>query len=235
MYNTNKILCKTTILIIMAGWNLYAQDGKISGFITDEETGEALIGANVFIAETGNGMSTDKNGYYVLQNIIPGSYNLIVSYIGYSTLKKEITLAVNESIKLNLSLGIEAVEITEVEVSAEKLQRKNNIQPSRVNLSPRIIKAAPALAEPDIFRTIQALPGVLTSNEASTGLVIRGGNTDQNLILLDGITVYNPTHFGGIFSNFLVDAVKEAELIKGGFNAEYGGRLSAVLNVLSRE
>jgi hypothetical protein len=142
----------------------------VSGFITDEETGEALIGANVFIAETGNGMSTDKNGYYVLQNIIPGSYNLIVSYIGYSTLKKEITLAVNESIKLNLSLGIEAVEITEVEVSAEKLQRKNNIQPSRVNLSPRIIKAAPALAEPDIFRTIQALPGVLTSNEASTGI-----------------------------------------------------------------
>ena len=133
MYNTNKILCKTTILIIMVGWNLYAQDGKLSGFITDEETGEALIGANVFIAETGNGMSTDKNGYYVLQNIIPGSYNLIVSYIGYSTLKKEITLASNESIKLNLSLGIEAVEITEVEVSAEKLQRKNNIQPSRVN------------------------------------------------------------------------------------------------------
>ena len=213
MYNTNKILCKTTILIIMVGWNLYAQDGKVSGFITDEETGEALIGANVFMAETGNGMSTDKNGYYVLQNIIPGSYNLIVSYIGYSTLKKEITLAVNESIKLNLSLGIEAVEITEVEVSAEKLQRKNNIQPSRVNLSPRIIKAAPALAEPDIFRTIQALPGVLTSNEASTGLVIRGGNTDQNLILLDGITVYNPTHFGGIFSNFIVDAVKEADLI----------------------
>ena len=97
------------MLIIMVGWNLYAQDGKVSGFITDEKTGEALIGANVFIAETGNGMSTDKNGYYVLQNIIPGSYNLIVSYIGYSTLKKEITLASNESIKMNLELRIEAV------------------------------------------------------------------------------------------------------------------------------
>ena len=214
---------------------VYAQNNTISGFITDKETGEALIGANVFIQETGNGMSTDKNGYYVLQNISSGNYNLIVSYIGYNTFKKDIVVLENESIKMDISLIIEALEINEVEVSAEKLQRKNNIQPSRVNLSPRIIKAAPALAEPDIFRTIQALPGVLTNNEASTGLVIRGGNTDQNLILLDGITVYNPTHFGGIFSNFIVDAVKEAELIKGGYNAEYGGRLSAVLNVLSRE
>ncbi len=214
---------------------VYAQNNTISGFITDKETGEALIGANVFIQETGNGMSTDKNGYYVLQNISSGNYSLIVSYIGYNTFKKDIVVLENESIKMDISLIIEALEINEVEVSAEKLQRKNNIQPSRVNLSPRIIKAAPALAEPDIFRTIQALPGVLTNNEASTGLVIRGGNTDQNLILLDGITVYNPTHFGGIFSNFIVDAVKEAELIKGGYNAEYGGRLSAVLNVLSRE
>ena len=168
---------------------VYAENNTISGFITDKETGEALIGANVFIQETGNGMSTDKNGYYVLQNISSGNYSLIVSYIGYNTFKKDIVVLENESIKMDISLIIEALEINEVEVSAEKLQRKNNIQPSRVNLSPRIIKAAPALAEPDIFRTIQALPGVLTNNEASTGLVIRGGNTDQNLILLDGITV----------------------------------------------
>ena len=235
MYNTNLKLIKSILLIMMAGWNLYAQGGKLSGFITDQKPGEALIGAIVFIVETGNGMSTDNNGNYVLQNISSGIYTLMVSYIGYSTMQNEITFGADESIKMNLELGIEAVEITEVDVSAEKIQRKYNIQPSRVNLSPRIIKAVPALAEPDIFRTIQALPGVLTSNEASTGLVIRGGNTDQNLILLDGITVYNPTHFGGIFSNFLVDAVKEADLIKGGFNAEYGGRLSAVLNVLSRE
>lgn len=125
--------------------------------------------------------------------------------------------------------------MTEVEVTAERLQRRNNIQPSKINLSPRMMKAAPALAEPDLFRTIQALPGVLTTSEFSTGLVIRGGNTDQNLILLDGITVYNPSHLGGVFSNFIVDGVKEAELIKGGYNAEYGGRLSAVLNVISRE
>ena len=123
----------------------------------------------------------------------------------------------------------------QVDVTAEEIERLNKIEPSRVNLSPRILKAQPSLAEPDIFRTIQSLPGVLTTSEFSTGLVIRGGNTDQNLILLDGITVYNPSHLGGLFSNFIVDAVKDAELIKGGYNAEYGGRLSAVLNVISRE
>ena len=134
MYNTNLKLIKSILLIMMAGWNLYAQGGKLSGFITDQETGEALIGANVFLIETGNGMSTDKNGYYVLQNIRPGSYTLMVSYIGYATLQKKITFGADESIKMNLELGIEAVEITEVDVSAEKRQRKNNIQPSRIKL-----------------------------------------------------------------------------------------------------
>jgi len=223
------------ICIIFLCSNLTAQTASVFGFITDNESGEALIGANVFIAETGNGMSTDKNGYYILQGIAPGKYTLIVSYIGFTEFREEIELETAASLNKEISLKTESLELNTIDVSAEKIQRKNNIQPSRVNLSPRIVKAAPALAEPDIFRTIQSLPGVLTNNEANTGLVIRGGNTDQNLILLDGITVYNPTHFGGIFSNFIVDAIKEADLIKGGFNAEYGGRLSAVLNVMSRE
>ena len=99
--------------MLIAG-HIYAQNSNVSGFITDEETGEALIGANVFIVETGNGMSTDKNGYYILQNISPGLYTLMVSYIGYATLQKEITFGADESIKMNLELGIEAVAITAV-------------------------------------------------------------------------------------------------------------------------
>ena len=216
--------------------SLYAQDGgSIYGFVTDEATGEALIGANVIIKETGAGMATDMNGYYVIQEIANGNYTVLVSYVGYQVLNRGITVKGIEPQKIDLALILQAVSMSEVEVSAEKIQRKYNIQPSRVNLSPRMLKAAPSLAEPDLFRTIQALPGVLTTSEFSTGLVIRGGNTDQNLILLDGITVYNPSHLGGVFSNFIVDGVKEANLIKGGYNAEYGGRLSAVLNVLSRE
>ena len=213
----------------------YAQNGIISGFVTDSSSGEALIGANVIIQETGQGMATDMNGYYIIQNIIPGNYTLLISYVGFGINRQKVSVTDGVSIKKDIEMVEDFVELTQVDVTAEKLQRRNNIQPSKVNLSPRMMKAAPALAEPDLFRTIQALPGVLTTSEYSTGLVIRGGNTDQNLIMLDGITVYNPSHLGGVFSNFIVDGVKEAELIKGAYNAEYGGRLSAVLNVISRE
>ncbi|MED5219518.1 MAG: TonB-dependent receptor [Candidatus Neomarinimicrobiota bacterium] len=211
------------------------QNVIISGFVTDSSSGEALIGANVVLIESGKGMATEMNGYYIIQGVAEGTYTLMVSYVGFKTYRTPVSIAARESKKINVTLSEKMVEMTEVEVTAERLQRRNNIQPSKINLSPRMMKAAPALAEPDLFRTIQALPGVLTTSEFSTGLVIRGGNTDQNLILLDGITVYNPSHLGGVFSNFIVDGVKEAELIKGGYNAEYGGRLSAVLNVISRE
>ena len=214
---------------------LYGQSShQIYGFIADSNSGEVLIGANVFIKETGQGMATDINGYYVLSEIELNKATLVVSYVGYKRFEQVIDFDTT-SINLDISLEIEAVEFFEVDVTAEEIERLNKIEPSRISLSPRMLKAQPALAEPDLFRTIQSLPGVLTTSEFSTGLVIRGGNTDQNLILLDGITVYNPSHLGGIFSNFIVDAVKEAELIKGGYNAEYGGRLSAVLDIRSRE
>ena len=223
------------IALLFTFIQLNAQSGIISGFISDSSSAEALIGANVILQETGQGMATDINGYYIIQDITPGDYVLMVSYVGFKLKKEKLNISDGQSIKLDISLTEDVVELTQIEVTAEQIQRKSNIQPSKINLSPRMMKAAPALAEPDLFRTIQALPGVLTTSEFSTGLVIRGGNTDQNLILLDGVTVYNPSHLGGIFSNFIVDGVKEAELIKGAYNAEYGGRLSAVLNIISRE
>jgi len=225
-----KLILIPFILSILNG-----QTGIISGFVTDSSSGESLIGANVFLQENGQGMATDINGYYIIQEITPGNYTIMVSYIGFDVSRQPLSIMEDQSVKINIALVEQVVELTEVEVTAEKFQRRNNIQPSKINLSPRMMKAAPALAEPDLFRTIQALPGVLMTSEYSTGLVIRGGNTDQNLIMLDGITVYNPSHLGGVFSNFIVDGVKEAELIKGAYNAEYGGRLSAVLNVISRE
>ena len=157
-------------------------------------------------------MATDINGYFVLSEIELDEITLVVSYVGYKRFEQIISFK-ESSINLDVSMEVEAIEIFSVDVTAEEIERLNKIEPSRVNLSPRMLKAQPALAEPDIFRTIQSLPGVLTNSEFSTGLIIRGGNTDQNLILLDGITVYNPSHMGGVFSNFIVDAVKDAELI----------------------
>ena len=225
-FQKNKIIFFLWLGILSAQNNTY----QIYGFITDNESGEVLIGANVFIQETGQGMATDINGYYVLSEIELNEVTLVVSYVGYKRFEQIISFK-KPSINLDVSMKVEAIEIFSIDVTAEEIERLNKIEPSRVNLSPRMLKAQPALAEPDIFRTIQSLPGVLTNSEFSTGLIIRGGNTDQNLILLDGITVYNPSHMGGVFSNFIVDAIKDAELIKGGYNAEYGGRLSAVLDL----
>tara|TARA_B100000683_G_scaffold71919_1_gene70419 strand:- start:197 stop:2530 length:2334 start_codon:yes stop_codon:yes gene_type:complete len=232
-----KLLRKNSAVIMTWFGVVFSQQTpfQVFGFITDSTSGEALIGANVFIRESGQGMATDNNGYYVLSDIDIAEPKLIVSYVGYEKFELKLDFNKNRSQNINISLKPESIELMQVDVTAEEIERLNKIEPSRVNLSPRLLKSQPSLAEPDIFRTIQSLPGVLTTSEFSTGLVIRGGNTDQNLILLDGITVYNPSHLGGLFSNFIVDAVKEAELIKGGYNAEYGGRLSAVLDIRSRE
>lgn len=235
-WNILNLLKNKYLFISLLIWtSLSAQTGRVYGFITDGETGEALIAANVFLRETGRGMATDKNGYYVIDNISGDSLTLVVSYLGYQPFNTKLDFSENGRFGQDIGLMPIVIEAEAVDVSAEKIARRFNIQPGRVKLSTNQIRSMPSILEPDIFRTIQSLPGVLTQSEFSTGLIIRGGNTDQNLILLDGITVYNPSHLGGVFSNFIVDAVKDAELIKGGYNAEYGGRLSAVLNVTSRE
>ena len=166
---------KKIIRLLIFSYSLvFPQNGIISGFISDSSSGEALIGANVIIQETGQGMATDINGYYIIQNINPGDYTLMVSYVGFRVSREKVTVSSAQSIKKNIEMVEDFVELTQIDVTAEKLQRRNNIQPSKINLSPRMMKAAPALAEPDLFRTIQALPGVLTTSEYSTGLVIRG-------------------------------------------------------------
>lgn len=206
-----------------------ADEAVFSGYVLDNETGEGLPGANVFFEGTDLGTATNIDGYFVLPAVPAGSYQLSITYVGYGTHSEAITLQDNAVMRRNFELSQQNVELQSVDVSGERIERKLNVQLSRVKLGVRQLKSVPQLGEADLFRTLQSLPGVLTESDFSTGLVIRGGNTDQNLILLDGITVYNPSHVGGLFSNFIVDAVKEADLMKGGFNAEYGGRLSAVL------
>ena len=227
---------KKCILLLIILFNLSLSEIVISGFITNKNTGEVLIGANVFISNSKNGVITDKNGFYsiVIDDKQLNNIDIIIQYLGYAPFKKNITLN-SKSIINDFELLPANIQIQATEIKGEKESRQTVTQYSSIKVTQAQLSSLPSLAEADIFRTLQSLPGVLQSSEFSTGLIIRGGNTDQNLILLDGITVYNPSHLGGIFSNFIVEAIKEANLTKGGYNAEYGGRLSAVLDVISRE
>tara|TARA_Y100001934_G_scaffold86822_1_gene107853 strand:- start:8523 stop:10895 length:2373 start_codon:yes stop_codon:yes gene_type:complete len=227
------------IVLILLIFNIAISEIVISGFITNQNTGEALIGANIFISDIKKGTTTDKNGFYSIiinENLINNkSINIIIQYLGYETITTEIDADSKNAIILDFELSPQNIKLQSTEIKGEQEARQTITPYSSIKVTQSQLSSLPSLAEADIFRTLQAIPGVLQLSEFSTGLVIRGGNTDQNLILLDGITVYNPSHLGGLFSNFIVDAVKEANLTKGGFNAEYGGRLSAVLDVISRE
>jgi hypothetical protein len=219
---------------MLPGW-AGAQSASVSGFVADSSNGESLIEANIYIEDLQTGTATNSDGYYVIHPIPPGEHDLVCSYIGYKLFRQKINLAPGEKLFLNIILSPQAITSEAVNVIAEAATVERDIKISQVSLSARAIQQGPKLGEADLFRTLQALPGVVAESDFSTGLVVRGGNTDQNLVMLDGITVYNPSHMGGLFSNFLLDAVKDANFIKGGYPAEYGGRMSSVLNVISRE
>ena len=155
---------------------VHTQDmGMISGYIYDETSRESLIGANVYLNGTSMGTATDGDGYFVIQKVPADDYELIVSYLGFEQVKKQINLKADQSFTIDFELSPSVVELNSIEVSAEKLERKVNMQMSRTNLNVRQLKSVPQLGEADLFRTLQSLPGVLTENDFSTGLIIRGG------------------------------------------------------------
>ncbi len=221
--------------IVALTCNAFAQESaSVSGYITDAETGETLISANVALEGTRKGTSTNTSGYYSITNIDSGTYTLVTSYIGYQQFSGEVTLAEGENLRLDIQLKPEGYQLEEVivESEAEKKEQKN-IGVTQVQTE--LIKKVPSVFQADVFRSIQLLPGVKASSDFSSGLYIRGGSPDQTLILLDRTTVYNPTHFFGFFSTFNPDAVKDIRLYKGGYPAKYGGRLGSVLTIFNKD
>ena len=206
---------------------------SVSGYVKDEK-GEELIGANVFITSESMGTTTNVYGFYSLTLPI-GKYEISYSFIGYETLNKTVLLDANQS--MNIKLNPDTKSIEEVEISAESKDRNvTDVAMSNVKLQTKEIRKIPVIfGEMDVIKTIQLLPGVQTMGEGNSGFYVRGGSVDQNLILLDEATVYNPTHIGGIFSLFNGDALKDVQLIKGGINSNYGGRLASVLDVRMKE
>jgi outer membrane receptor for ferrienterochelin and colicin len=204
---------------------------SISGYISDAESGERLIGANVLNVPGRQGSAANAYGFYSL-SIKSDSVQLRYSFVGYES--KKVGFLLSKDTVLHIQLKV-ANRLQEVVVNADR-PIEENTQMSRIEIPVSQIKAMPALlGEVDVLKVLQLLPGVQSGMEGSSGIYVRGGGPDQNLILLDGVPVYNASHLFGFFSVFNADAINRVELIKGGFPARYGGRLSSVIDISMKE
>jgi len=209
-----------------------AQKYTISGFIKDASTGEVLIGASVYVPKLKVGAVTNAYGFYSL-TLDADSIGLAIRYLGYKPVLKRVNLRKN----IELNIQLQTLESGEVVVTGSKA--KENIdkpQMSVIDVPITSVKELPAIfGEKDLFKVLQLLPGVQSGSEGSAGFYVRGGGADENLILLDEAVIYNPFHLAGFFSIFNGDAIKSVELYKGGFPAQYGGRLSSIIDVSMKD
>lgn len=207
----------------------------ISGYVKDTKTGEALIGASVYITNEKRGTTSNAYGFYSITAKKTDSLGVVISYQGYQP--ELFTIAGKIDKTIDYSLHEKSNELTEVVVSS--VRNDNNISKSRmsvISIPMKQIRTLPAIGgERDILKIIQLLPGVQSGQEGTTGFYVRGGNTDQNLVQLDEATIYNPNHLFGLFSTFNTNALNSVTLIKGGYPAQYGGRLSSILDITMKE
>ena len=227
---------KKLLLLTFIFCSLFAfaqQKYTISGYVTDAESSEQLISANLFSIKTLQGTNSNTYGFYSL-TLPKGKVQIKVSYVGYEEQTFEVEL--NKDLKIDFKLK-PSVALQEVEVTATKAERiEQRSQMSRIDIPIEQIKKVPALlGEVDVLKVLQLLPGVQGGTEGQSGLYVRGGGPDQNLITLDGVPVYNVSHLLGFFSVFNADALKNVTLYKGGFPARYGGRLSSVIDIQMKE
>ncbi len=224
-------------ILLLPALSIFAQnrnDATVSGYVFDNESGEALIGASVYIKDLNIGATTNVSGYFVIPNSPVGHRTIIASYLGYKPFSRKIVLTKGENEILKIYLIPEAVQTKEVVVTGDSIPtiEKLFVKPvSKVELNAKQINNIPRVIEADLLRSLQTLPGIQPLSDFSSALYVRGGTPDQNLYQVDGTDVYNPEHAFGLFSTFNTNAIKKVELSKGGFSAEYGGRLSSVLSV----
>jgi hypothetical protein len=233
MTQTRHKLIIMVIAVLLFGDLAFGE--SINGFIRDDSSGEPLAFANVFLKDTDYGAISGLDGYFIIPNVPPGNYQFVVSFIGYEMIESELLLRPGENIRRDIRLKPAPLETEGITVTAERLKFEKAVEVSSLSISLREINVAPGFIEADVFRTLQSLPGIQSLNDFSSALYVRGSTPDQNLIMLDGIAVYNPYHLGGVFSTFNTDAIKAAEFSAGGFAAESGGRMGSILNIINRE
>ncbi len=240
MLRINKILF---LLFLILAQELFSQTGEtiISGFVRDSTSGEALMGTNILVYKDSINTenppfrvsSTNSYGFYAIPKLSAGIYFIIIRNIGYTPIINKINIKPGEkNIQIDFKAVSENIELKEVVIKSKKEETNIN---STIDLNPEILKKLPTLSgEADLFKALQLLPGVKVESDISNGLYVRGGSPDQNLTLIDGTIVYNPTHMGNFTSSFNSNAIQSIKLIKGAYPAEYGGRLSSILDIKLR-
>ena len=223
-------------IIVFISTLLYSQTGDLRGSVLDKQSGEPIIFTNVIIKELNTGKITDINGQFVITRIKPGRYVVFAASLEYDTAKAVIEIIADKITTLNLYPLKRKIELKGVTIKGKGQNQKENVNISTTVITQKDLNKLPSFGgEPDLVQYLQILPGVTFSGDQGGQLYIRGGPPVMNKVLLDGMIVYNPFHSIGLFSVFDADLIKNTEVYAGGFNAQYGGRISGVIDVATKD
>lgn len=228
-----------SFLLIILCTVAYSQNpgsGTVRGFVFDKESGEPILFTNVVIQGTTLGASTDINGFFTMAKVKPGNYTLQTTYLGYDTVYQKVNVRPNGIVNVKLYLSEKTINLGVINISAEKIEKKTRVQVSVTKVTAREISQIPSIGgDADIAQYMQVIPGVVFTGDQGGQLYIRGGSPIQNKVVLDGMVIYNPFHSIGLFSVFDTDIIRNVDVLTGGFNAEHGGRISAVMDITTKD
>jgi hypothetical protein len=212
------------------------KNANIRGTVIDKGNGEPVLFTNVVLKGTNYGAQTDENGFYSIPSLPPGNYTLFCTYVGYDTFQLQLNVKASDLITQNISLNKVNINLSGVTITAKSEEKRTETTISVTKITAKDINKIPGIGgEPDLAQFLQVIPGVIFTGDQGGELYMRGGTPIQTKILLDGMTIYNPFHSIGLFSVFETDAIKNVSVLNGAFNAENGGRLSAVVDVQTRD
>ncbi|MBS1636382.1 MAG: TonB-dependent receptor [Bacteroidetes bacterium] len=224
-----------TFLCAVTTFILSAQTGTIRGFVYDKANGEAVAYSSVYLKGTTIGSSTDQNGFFSINKIPPGEYILIVTNLDYDTIAEKLSVKANDIINKKFYSTKGGINLDDINVTAEQTEKIENPGVGTTKIDPVVINKLPSVGEPDLAQYLQVLPGVVFTGDQGGQLYIRGGSAIQNKVLLDGMVIYNPFHSIGLFSVFDNDIMRNADVYSAGFGAEYGGRVSSIMDITTRD
>jgi len=226
-----------TVLFIFTGFVAFAQeDNSIKGFVYEESTGEPMMFTNVYLKGTTFGGSTNENGYFNINRIPDGRYTLLITSVGYDTIRESFNLSKGQSINRKYYMKETSQKLETVTITADKIEARTETKTSVITVTPKTITKIPSIGgQADFAQYLQVVPGVIFTGDQGGQLYIRGGSPIQNKVLLDGMVIYNPFHSIGLFSVFDTDIIRNADVYTGGFGAEYSGRISSIMDISTRD